>query len=91
MKQAKPSAAQQPQQAVLLYRGRRRHSRARAESHGWLTRTHRSPSHAREVMSARLVPRDRSESANITPSTAGSCPEPPEAGRTRDHRTPKNP
>ena len=69
----------------------RRRSRAGTRSQSRLARAHRSPSHAHEVMPARLLPRDRYESAHITPSTAGGRPEPPQAGRTRRHRRPKNP
>ena len=73
------------------HRDLRRRNRAGTRSQSRLARAHRSPSHAHEVMPARLLPRDRYESAHITPSTAGGRPEPPQAGRTRRHRRPKNP
>ena len=73
------------------HRDLRRRNLAGARSQSRLACAHRSPSHAHEVMPARLLPRDRYESAHITPSTAGGRPEPPQAGRTRRHRRPKNP
>ena len=53
------------------------------------TRAHCAPNHAHEVVATRLSTRYSTQSAGITPPTAGSRPEPSTSrlGRTRSHRS----